>query len=228
VPAHAVVPRLTAALSRCGVSDGRRPTVVDLCSGSGGPITAVVKNVDVCVRLTDLFPNMRAFESAAATFPSRIEYVASPVDATQCKESADLRTLHGSFHHFRPQVAEAMLRDAVAANTGILIVEATERSVLVLALAMYLLFPMALVLTALRLRRHFSFRRFVFTFCFPIVPLTLLVDGIISCLRTYTRDEFLAMANRADPKSAFDWSYERTWPLPITFYVGVPKAARRG
>lgn len=226
--ADAAAPVLRSTLEAAvGVGDQPR-VVIDLCSGGGGPIAALVPllptSLRVSVRLTDLFPNLDAFRYMASTNPQRIQFSSSPVDATACTERGDFRTLFASFHHFQPRVAEAMLRDAVTSGQGIAVFEMTQRSVWVIVAIFLLLAPLVLLITPFMPR--VTFGRLFFTYIIPIVPATLVIDGVTSCLRTYTTGEFLEMAARADPGGAFNWRVQEMWPtpvIPLTCYIGVPK-----
>lgn len=202
--------------------------IVDLCSGGGGPVAALASHLPqgVRVRLTDLYPNLPAFQAAASAHPGVIDFSPTPVNATQCSEPCELRTQFASFHHFAPNSAVALLADAVRASQAIAIFEYTERTLLTTVLYLLGLVPLVLLLTPFMPR--LTLHRLFFTYCIPVVPAVLLFDGIVSCLRTYTKEEFLRLARRADPQEHFDWVVTETtanWGImPVISYVGVPKA----
>src|SRR5712692_8404465 len=90
-----VVPHLRKALEIA-----RTHHVVDICSGGGGPWLRLYQvfeedekfPVDIC--LTDKYPNIGAFEHARAISQSKINFHASPIDATQIpSELKGFRTL---------------------------------------------------------------------------------------------------------------------------------------
>src|SRR3569833_1492752 len=55
-PYSTLAPQLRAFMSRAGVSE-----VTDLCSGGGGPWRSLAGELGDCrIRLTDLYPNVRA------------------------------------------------------------------------------------------------------------------------------------------------------------------------
>jgi len=69
-------------------------------------------------RLTDLYPNPKSAPHA------RISWVADPVDATRVPPNlAGVRTMFSAFHHFRPDAARAILRDAFDRSRAICIFE---------------------------------------------------------------------------------------------------------
>ena len=80
--------------------------IVDLCSGSGGPVTIVEEElrksgISPHITMTDLFPNPSAFLGAGT-----IEYWPDPVDARAVPaQLTGTRTMFASFHHFQPDDA---------------------------------------------------------------------------------------------------------------------------
>lgn len=221
----AVVERLRGALERAGT---RR--IADLCSGGGGPWfyfrDALARaGCEVEVRLTDLFPNVAAFEAASAATGGAVTFHPEPVDATAVPASLDgLRTMFTGFHHFRPAEARAILADAVAKGRAIAIFEATERKPL--ALVAMLTLPIV-VLAVTPFIRPFRWSRLFWTYVVPAVPSIVLFDGVVSCLRSYTTEEMLAMAREAGGER-YDWEAGREpigrgGPIGVTYLVGVPR-----
>jgi hypothetical protein len=174
--------RLSTLLKRDAVNE-----IVDLGSGSGGPIARVVKELEglglkVRVTLTDLYPDSNRSARAGS-----IRYWPKPVDATKVPEElSGVRTMFASFHHFRPEAARGILRDAFERRQSICIFEATSRTVVSIVSA--LLIPL-LVLVLTPLVRPVSLFQIVFTYLIPILPLLIFWDGMVSQLRTYTVQE---------------------------------------
>ena len=206
-------------------------SLVDLCSGGAGPIPLLQaglreQGLDLRVTLTDRFPNLEAFRRAAAASNGSIGFVAEPVDARAVpRELRGFRTLFNSFHHFEPTDARAILRDAVDAGQPIGIFEVPERKVL---LILPLLFTPLYVLLATPFIRPFRWRRLLWTYLLPLVPLTCLWDGVVSQLRAYTLAELEALAAAVAPDD-YTW---RAGSVPIgatpgrlTFLWGHPRRA---
>ena len=153
-----VVALLAEALRATGAD-----RVVDLCSGGAGPVSALRKELaaeGLAVRftLTDRFPNVPAFDRAAAASGGAIDFVADPVDARAVPpELTGFRTLFNAFHHFRPADAVAVLRDAAAAGQPIGVFEIPDRRLSTLAMFL-LLTPLAIGL-ATPFIRPFRWRR---------------------------------------------------------------------
>jgi hypothetical protein len=165
----------------------RSSSIVDLCSGSGGPWLDLSRKLrgDMPHRiwLTDKFPNLRTFENIKAASVNGINVRRNSVDATNVpSELEGFRTLFSSFHHFSPSQARAVLQNAVDARQGIGVFEITSRTAAGLAM-MLLWFLTPFVFTPFI--RPFRWTRFLYTYLLPIIPLVLLFDGLVSCLRTY-------------------------------------------
>lgn len=202
-------------------------TIVDLCSGGGGPVPSLLRVLREQGRparavLTDLFPNRRRFEALAAQ-DEGIEFVAEPVDATRVPaELKGFRLVANGFHHLPPDTARAVLADAVAARRGIAVIELVNRSAP--SLLSTALSPLTLLVVTPFIRpRRLS--RFVFTYLVPVVPLASLWDGVVSCLRVYEPDELRALVASL-PANDYVWDIgeERVGPGTVTYLVGHPRA----
>jgi hypothetical protein len=222
------VPHLRSALERTGTRQ-----VVDLCSGGGGPWPGLLSRLDtpeapVDVRLTDRYPNLDAFEGARQRTGGRLAFHPDPVDATALPaELTGFRTLFTAFHHFRPETARAILADAVRGGQGIGVFEATQRTApSIIATA----FSPVLVLLVTPFIRPFRWSRLLFTYLIPLVPLLVLFDGIVSCLRTYTPRELRAMADSLDA-TGYTWEIGEAKgrsPVPVTYLIGIPPSPAGG
>lgn len=221
---HPVVALLSQALR-----ETRAESVLDLCSGGGGLIPPLQKALaadGLCVdfTLTDRFPNMDSFRLAAAKSPGRIAFIVEPVDArTVPIRLKGFRTMFNAFHHFGPADAEAVLRDAAQAGQPIGIFEIPDRTAFTIV-PLLLLTPLLVVL-ATPFIRPFRWRRLLWTYILPLVPLTCWWDGIVSQLRAYTPLELERMANTVAIER-YSW---RSGQVPIsstpgrlTYLLGYP------
>ncbi len=208
-----------------GVSGENR--IIDLCSGGGGGLVSLNKvlrrdNRELNIVLTDLYPNLAAFESTAKRVEN-FEFVDEPVDARQVPDHLKgLRTMFLSFHHFRPDDASSILQNTVNQRVPIAIFEAQERS-LPSIIAM-LFSPITLLLTTPFIR-PFKWTRILFSYLIPIVPLFVLWDGVVSALRTYSIPEMKALAQNLNNNDQFDWEIDRikSGPGAILYLLGTPK-----
>jgi hypothetical protein len=165
---------------------GEPAEILDLCSGSGGAMPLIIEELlkrdyDVRARLTDLYPNPNS-----SSHP-RIIWLAKPVDATHVPPKlAGVRTMFSAFHHFRPDAAQAILRDAFEHRRAISIFESGSGTLL--GVAAMLGVPVA-VLALMPLARPFRWAYLVFTYLIPLTPLIVLWDGIVSMLRIYSPEQ---------------------------------------
>jgi hypothetical protein len=220
-PFAPLVPRLAKLCAQTG--DDR---VVDLCAGGGGPWIKLQPAVSAAlgrplrVTLTDLYPNRAAFARVGATAPGAIAGEAEPVDARAVPARlGGLRTLFEGFHHLRPTDARAVLADAQRQRQPIVIVEGTRRSLT--ALLGMLLVPLVVLLVTPRIR-PWSWARLLLTYLVPIVPLVILWDGLVSCLRSYRLSELCALTAGLD--DGYHWEvgeYRRHGGI-VTYLVGAP------
>jgi len=206
--------------------------VLDLCSGGGGAWLSLVNNCpsllqnNINILLTDLYPNLAAFEELNFQTGGHISYHAEPVSATEVPESlVGFRTLFSSLHHFRPAEARAILADAVARRQPIAVFESTQRHLLVI---LYMLFTPILVLLSTPFIRPFRWSRLLFTYLIPIIPLVVMFDGIVSCLRTYTVKELTEMADSLGGDYHWEIGLERIGILPVgvTYLIGIPAESK--
>jgi len=224
--------QLVSSELKHALTDSRCFTVVDLCSGGGGPVDACQKRlarsgVEAGFILTDLFPNLPTFERLSTENP-RISYVAEPVDATSCNIDG-FRSLFTCFHHFPPHLAQQMISDAVLKNQGIGIFELTKTSISTILLQLVLMPLLALLVTPF-LRAPCSLGRLFWTYIIPVVPFVLAFDSLMSNLRTYSFDELMTLVAHADKEKRFAWRFREkrliSWfpSLTLTSLVGTPKA----
>ena len=131
-----------------------------------------------------------------------IQYWPEPVDATHIPASLrGIRTMFASFHHFRPDSARGILRDAFEQHRPICIFEATSRTPA--AIASTVLIPI-LVLVITPIVRPVSWVQLLFTYLIPILPLLIFWDGLVSQLRTYSVEE-LKDFTRDLQSPAYQW-----------------------
>ena len=197
--------------------------IVDLCSGGGGPWTRLlpVLNSDVTVCLTDLYPNQAAMQQIKDRCGGRITYSVEPVDAAAVP--ADLqgvRTLFTAFHHFRPDEASAVLADAVRQQQPIAIFEFTERSLRGVMLGA--VSPFLVWFSTPRIRPVRA-ARLLWTYLIPLIPMTVLVDGVVSCFRTYSVPELRELSARFDHYRWESGTARGRSPFTVTYLVGYPR-----
>lgn len=143
------------------------------------------------------------------------------VDARSVPERlTGIRTMFDCFHHFRPTEAREVLADAYRRREAIVVAEGTRRSLP--AVIGMLLAPLLVLLLTPRIR-PFSRARVALTYVVPIVPLLVLWDGLISCLRSYRPRELRALAAGLDARYCWGVGTYRRRGNVVTFLVGHPE-----
>jgi len=210
-----IVPMLRDAIVRSGAT-----SVLDLCSGAGGPWRRWAGNPrghapGLPVLLSDKFPNDAAAVGVLPFHPAPVDATAVPSDLP------GFRTLFTSFHHFRPTEARAILADAVHQGQGIGVFEISRRAPIDIALIAFTWFAVLLFVPFIR---PFRWSRLAWTYLPPVLPLVGAFDGVVSCLRTYSPAELRELLHGLD---SYDWQVGETRsprsPLVVTYLVGVPK-----
>lgn len=201
--------------------------VIDLMSGAAGPWPRLVPLVTAAlgavpqVTLTDLHPNHGAFARAEQESEGAIRGRREPVDATAVPaELVGVRTMFTGLHHLSPDQVRALMRDAATQRQPFLSFELTRRSVPGVLLMLASVF---LVLVSAPFIRPFRLERLVLTWVLPLLPLCIVWDGVVSALRTYTRDELLAFATDV-ASDGYAWEVGQvqsaSTPMGVTFLIG--------
>jgi hypothetical protein len=218
-----------APLLQSAVDSTKSRSIVDLCSGGGGPWLDLSRKLQgdtpaLSIWLTDKYLNLGAFRNFRAASGNRITFYPGSVDAIKVPcELQGFRTMFSSFHHFSPEDARAILQNAVDARQSIGIFEITRRAPLTISL----MFPWALLpLVCTPWIRPFHWSRLLWTYLVPIIPLVLLFDGVVSCLRTYRPQELREIIEKLTANE-YRWEIGEHSGAPgtvlITYLIGYPR-----
>jgi hypothetical protein len=210
--------RLREAVRRSGSH-----RIIDLCSGGGGPWAGLYDEVaagePITLCLTDFYPNARML---CRTATGAVTVWTKSVDARHVPtELHGFRTIFSSFHHFDPEAARAMLADAFEQREGIGVFEGARRSAwTMLAVTAVPFLGFRAALTA----RPFRWDRFLWSCLVPVVPAVLWIDGLLSCLRSYSLEDLQELTAGLSA-SDYTWQIgdEGGGRVPIRYLVGVPK-----
>jgi hypothetical protein len=222
-----IVPLLAEGLRRTNQTQ-----VLELGAGAGGGTEDVWQTLrqqpglaDVRIMLTDLYPQPAAWADIARRTQGAISGTPEPVNALAVpSHQVGFRTIFSAFHHFPPEAAESMLRDAVQAGQGIGVFEGAGKHWLEIALAWTVLPVAQLLLTPFF--RPFRLSRLVFTYLVPLIPLGTIFDGTVSILRMYPPDYLLRLAQQADPMALYTWQAGKKrhwWGPEVTYLIGWPR-----
>ena len=205
----------------------RTTRVVDLASGGAGPwprllplVTAALGAVPQ-VTLTDLHPNLGAFDRAERSSHGAIRGHRESVDATAVPSSLPgVRTMFTGLHHLSPDQVRTLMRDSAEQRQPFVAFELTQRTV---GGVLLMLASLLLVLVSAPFIRPFRLERLVLTWLIPILPLFIVWDGVVSALRSYTPGELRALAE--DVKATgYGWGVGEVRSartrMPVTYLVG--------
>ena len=222
--------KLAEALRRAGTH-----RVVDLCSGGGGPALAIADELaaldpDARITLTDLYPNEEGFAYLAEKSNGVIDHAGTSVDARHVPASLPgMRTMFSALHHFRPDDAQAILQSVVDEGQPFAAFEVVGRHPVVLLGMLIVVIPVMLTLPLLR---PFRWAWLPLTYLVPVIPLFVMWDGIVSCLRVYSPDELRAMVARLEGGDRFDWEIGElamgSLPGNAIYCIGTPRRAPGG
>lgn len=169
--------------------------IIDLCSGSGGPMLDVmfelknvhnIKNVELV--LTDLYPDLDAAKRINLTDDS-ISYRTTPLDATDLDAGTEgILTMVGSFHHMKPEWARKILIEVQNKRQPICIMEINKKFPIIL---WWLFIPLSSILCLFitPLVKPLTLKQIIFTYLIPIIPICFAWDAVITSGRIYRMDD---------------------------------------
>ncbi|MBI5546850.1 MAG: class I SAM-dependent methyltransferase [Deltaproteobacteria bacterium] len=174
--------------------------VLDLGSGSGEPACILARALLRAGRqpphvvLSDLHPRHDLWESAHRGLPEAIDFVPTPVDATRIPaELARDRacTLINVLHHFPPERAGAVLRDAACRGRGLFVAESFERAPW--RFASFALPGLAALAASPFLTRRERLAKATISLLTPLGLAASVWDGLVSTLRVHEIDDLEQM-----------------------------------
>ncbi|MDN3656447.1 hypothetical protein QWZ08_12455 [Ferruginibacter paludis] len=207
----------------------RAHNIIDLCSGGGGTIQQIQKNLEeqysrqVTFTLTDKFPNIPAYEFIQQQAGGKINYCSTPVNAVSVNAGLKgVRTIFSAFHHFDEATATDVIQDAVRAREGIAVFDGGDRNMF-FVIAILLLHPVAFMLFT-PFFRPFKWSRILFTYIIPLIPFCTVWDGIVSVTRLYQPKQLLQIA-RSISDTGYTWQagkVKNKYGMQITYLLGSP------
>jgi polyphosphate kinase 2 len=224
-----LVPVMEDFLSAAGTRE-----VLDLCAGAAGPALILTDEAErIGIRaprflITDLFPRVPIWTHARAQHPESIDFIAEPVDATRIPASLSdgrARVIVNAFHHFPPEVAGAILRDAVESQASIFIAESFERD----PRGAFPLIPIGIpsLLATPLLSPRDRLAKIAWTWLTPIALAAGTWDALISTLRIYSQPDLLEMVSPFG--QGYEWTYG-TYDYPFggrgCYFQGIPAKPR--
>ncbi|MCE3296065.1 MAG: hypothetical protein K0R65_1779 [Crocinitomicaceae bacterium] len=204
-----VIPLLSEMLRKTGES-----RVIDLCSGGGGYIEQVYRELNaipgnkITITLTDKFPNVEAYAFLEEKTQGGIDYIPAPVDVFNIpRELKGFRVLFSAVHHFKPDEVKKILQNAVDSGQPIGVFDGGEKGIAAI-FGLLLIHPVAFLLCT-PFFKPFKFSRLLFTYILPLIPLYTIWDGIVSILRMYRPGDLMQIAASLPPND-FTWKSGKT------------------
>jgi len=213
-----------------GLQKTSSDTIIDLCSGGGGAMEQIQKELNrnsekqTKIFLTDKFPNINAFELIAEKSAGTISFCSLSVDAANVPGTMKgFRTIFSAFHHFNKPFAKSVIQSAVNANQGIGIFDGGEHGAFAI-IGLILIHPFIFFFCT-PFFKPFRLSRIIFTYIIPIIPFCQIWDGVISIVRLYTPEELLQMAHEVSTENYF-WKsgkVKNNLGIHVTYLLGYPK-----
>jgi polyphosphate kinase 2 len=224
-----LVPVVDDFLSAAGTRE-----VLDLCAGAGGPAVILSQEAERLglssprFLITDLFPRVPIWTQAKEQRLNNIDFIAEPVDATRIPPSLSegrARIIVNALHHFQPELAGAILRDAVDNQAPIFISESFERDPTGALPLIPIGIPSLLATPLLSPRNRLA--KAAWTWLSPIGLAAGTWDAIISTLRIYSERD---LRNLVAPfGQGYEWTYG-TYDYPFRgrgcYFQGLPSPLR--
>ena len=226
-PADMASNLLVSALDELDTRTDTHLSVVDFCSGGGGPTPTIEQLVNAKRKasarppipfvLSDIHPHLDEWIKACS-HSANLSFVPQPVDATNPppavisqssppatgRESpfhSDTRVFRLyclAFHHFNDIMARKVLRSTMETSDGFAIIELQDRRLSSLILMMADFF---LIFVVSLLWFWKDPLMLLLTYVIPIMPFIMSFDGAVSSLRTRTFQEVLALMDHEESGS---------------------------
>jgi hypothetical protein len=200
------------------VNQHRPAAIQDLCSGSGLPPQALVKELEQppVLLLSDKFPDV-SFKNT-----QHITYINESTDVlSNTPNPAYCYTLFNGFHHFTAAQQQALVTKMKTAGSPFLFAEVLEPTPLTFVNVVFSS-TIVQVLVAPFIK-PFSLLRLFFTWILPVNIITVLYDGIISVFKSKTARQYRRLFEGIGDED-YMVSVERTGGIKaaITYIKGTP------
>jgi hypothetical protein len=176
------------------VEDGSAKTIVELGAGTAPITRELVKHLSgrkgISLRVSDLYPNIALYQTLEQKYPDLIQTDRRSVDFSRPMDfpAGSLLVLSGTFHHVP---LEARL-DALKALSvyRVAIFEPLRRNSASFFLSLLGFFPGLATPIQFWNQRPGNWRRVLWCWLVPLAPLIIVWDGVVSCLRCWTEEEW--------------------------------------
>ena len=195
--------------------------LLDIASGRGEQIREFLINLSEesasklpQVTLSDLYPDCDAYRRLQQQFGQNVISFYSHPFPIQDLNCTDQRywSIFTALHHFDKDLLTNLFKAVLEKADGLCIVEPSSRRLSDL-IGMLLGFPFHML--APFFSRRFSFLKFIFTSIIPLIPFMVTFDGVVSVLRTYSKEELIELFPLGLKEEFSMKYYETTWGLGL-------------
>lgn len=203
----------------------RQKQIVDLCSGSGGPLLRIRKDYFnrygsiPGIVLTDKFHQFgktNHFAPGIFYYPESVNAFDIPITLT------GVRTMFSSLHHFTEVELKVILSDAVKKKQPVAFFDSADKN-FVFIIAIIVLHPLLLFIFT-PFFKPFDFKRLLFTYIIPLVIIGAVWDGIVSILHLHSSESLSGMIKDTSLQG-FDWriiQMKNSLGMKINGVIGLP------
>lgn len=207
--------------------------IIDLCSGSGGPIKKIIKrlnsNMHVTVVLTDKYPNSYLANSLGSGLlqnknAAKIAYDKRSIDARNVpSDLKGLRTMFSALHHFSKKELHDVFADAINKRQSLAFFDSGDKNFL-MVLLIIIFHPLAFIFFTPFIR-PFRFSRILFTYIIPVIPIFTIWDGFVSVLHLHKKCSLKEVLSTDKLFESYTWQItilRNAFGLKITSITGKP------
>jgi SAM-dependent methyltransferase len=201
----------------------RSSGILELAAGSGKAASLWAEQLaqrgsNTKVVLTDLQPNVPAWQRLSAESQGRLSFEPQSVDATQVPEQlaaeASLRTIHLALHHFPPALVREILADIVRSGGALLVGDSAPNAQNLVMLNVVGFFTQAKALRSRPLHHML------------LMPFVGVHDGVVSVLRSYSPEDLKELAEGLPGGEHYEWQFFYSYS-GLSVLLG-PKAEKLG
>jgi hypothetical protein len=168
-------------------------TIVELGAGTA-PITRALAGAlagrRISLRVSDLYPDEKLYRGLEEMYPGVVRAELGPTNFARPMDfpEGSLLVLSAAFHHLPPEVRGDVLK--VLSGYRVAVFEPLRRNPASLLLCLFGFVPAIRTPFLFWNRRAENWRRVFWCWVFPIATMAIVWDGVVSCLRCWTEEEW--------------------------------------
>ncbi len=188
-------------------------TVYDLCAGGGKSVEFLLKHLDKNpaqnpphIIATDLQPDITSLEILKQRHPKNFDYIKTSVTVFDPPSSENCSyCIFTAFHHFNEDDAVKIIQNMLIKSNSFTIFELTSRHNII---SYFWLIPgfFSFIATPF-FAKKWRWQKALFSII-PIIPFMVAFDGLISNLRTYTKQDLERLASLASKEKKIKIEFE--------------------